>query len=533
MRSSILFLFIGLAAFIHVSGQSGDNRPNIILIVADDLGYSDLGCYGGEVKTPALDKMAKEGVRFSNMHNASMCVVTRSSILTGKWWPRVGAGISRGSSNIAQELKKVNYRTGLVGKWHLRGEPNDKGFDYFFGFLGGFSNYFQGSKDYRLNKQPFTDFPNNYYSTDAFTDRAIEFVTDTSEDSKPFFLYLCYQSPHNPLQAPRGDIMKYRGAYLKGWQATRDARIKNQIKLGLIKPDTPLPAYPLNLPDWSSLTAAQKDMEDLRMSVYAAMVERMDKGIGRLMQALEASGKKDNTVVLFLSDNGTDSFSVADSAMVKKGLLPGDTNSNYQPGTGWAYATVTPWRLYKISQHAGGVTTGSIAWWPKGIKNPGSINKSSLHVVDIAPTILELAMPADIKGKQFESADSFAGQSFVPLLKGKSWKRKGPMYFQYMDNRGIRTDKWTLVEVDGSGWELYDIQNDPLEAIDLSKTHPEIVTELAEEWLRWWKAESNNSTYTPTSTATGLHYRPQGDRGTGKQYNPTAMPVELSTRYKK
>ncbi len=535
MNSNITkFFFTWMFLFTttgFVWAQEG-SKPNIIFIVADDLGYSDLGCYGGEVKTPNLDKMANEGIRLSNMHNASMCVLSRSSILSGKWWNVAGQGIARGN-NIAQELQKVGYRTGIIGKWHLKGEPNDKGFDYFFGFLSGLSNYYKGSNDYRLNKIPYTDFGKDYYSTDEFSKRAVEFIDPSKNDKKPFFLYLSYQCPHNPLQAPKEDIMKYRGTYLKGWQAIRDARIKNQIKFGIVKPGDPLPAYPQNLPDWETLTPAQKDLEDLRMSVYAAMVDKMDQGIGKLMKALETNGQKDNTFIIFLSDNGTDPFSSGDAGGLKKGLLPGDDGSNFQPGIGWGYATVTPWRLYKISQHQGGVTTGSIVSYPKLIKNPGVVRKEFLHVVDIMPTVLDLAMPVSMAKQKAQITTSLSGESFTPLLKGESWMRKSPMYFQFVDNRAIRTNQYSLVEVDGSGWELYDIKKDPMETNDLSKKLPNVVSNLEENWFTWWKSESKTGVYAPEKAGSGGHYSPQGDRGTGNQYIPSAMPAALSNKYKK
>ncbi|MGB5821111.1 MAG: arylsulfatase [Saonia sp.] len=528
-----IYFFIVVFCLITVQTIQGQTkRPNIILIVADDLGYSDLGCYGGEIKTPALDRMAKEGLRLTHMNNAGMCVVSRSSMLTGKWWPKADVTTTT-DPNLAQALKKVGYRTGLVGKWHLGGEPNRKGFDFFFGFLGGYSSYFEGSKDYRLNQQQFQDFGIDYYSTDAFTDRAIEFIKPgESKTDTPFFLYLSYQSPHNPLQAPKEDIMKYRGTYLKGWQAIRDARIKNQIKLGIVKPGTPLPAFPQNLPPWESLTPAQKDLEDLRMSVYASMVERMDKGIGKLIQALEANDQADNTFIIFLSDNGTDSFSVMDAVMLQRNLLPGDKGSNYQPGTGWAYASVSPWRLYKISQHGGGIKTGAIAWWPKGIKKPGAVLADPLHVVDLMPTILDIARDAGTDMGEFQNIDSLSGQSFMPLLQGENWSRKSPMYFQFMDNRAIRTKKWSLVEVDGNGWELYDLNYDPFETNDLSEKIGHVVNSLDEDWLNWWKTESKTEKYEPKSTAENPHYSPQGDRGSGSIYTPSAMPDELSNTYK-
>lgn len=529
--SAIMFVSLGIFLGGCTENEAvKQERPNVILIVADDLGYSDLGSYGGEIKTPALDEMANAGLRLSNMHNAGMCVISRSSMLTGQWWPKVGYGIETGT-NLAQALKKEGYRTGLVGKWHLKDEPNNKGFDYFFGFLGGYSSYFEGSPDYRLNQEKYDDFDNGFYSTDAFSERAIEFVSsENSETEEPFFLYLSYQSPHNPLQASKEDIVKYRGTYKKGWQAIREARIEKQKSLGLIELETPLPDYPKNLPDWDSLSPEQKDLEDLRMSVYAAMVERMDTGIGRLMDALKSNGKDKNTLVIFMSDNGTDSFSVMDSVFLEKGLLPGDIGSNYQPGTGWAYASVSPRRLYKISQHGGGVKTGAIAWWPEGIKKTGALSNQNLHVVDIMPTILDIAATSDAK-TPMKNTYAFAGKSFLPLLKGENWNRKSQMYFQFMDNRAIRTEKWSLVEVDGAGWELYDIEKDPLETNDLSNQFEDLVSILESDWLNWWKSESGNANYESESTSTSPHYKPQGDRGSGKMYVPSAMPTMLSNKY--
>ncbi len=326
------------------------------------------------------------------------------------------------------------------------------------------------------------------------------------------------------MEAPKPDITRNRGKYLTGWQAVREARFKRQQEMGLIPADAKLPDYPRNLPEWNSLTDEQRDLEDLRMSVYAAMVERMDQGIGRVMKALTDSGKADNTLVLFMSDNGADSFSVMDEPLLKQGKLPGDRKSNWQLGTGWAYASVTPWRLYKISQHSGGVTTGAIAWWPAATGKPGRIEASPIHMVDVMPTFLEAS--------GLTSTNKFdAGESFLDLIQGKSWNRKDPMYFQYMDNRAIRTKDWTLAEVDGSGWELYQSADDPLETHNVADQHPEVLADLDSKWLAWWLNESGNTTYRPVSTKDSPHYKPQGDRGTGKPYVPSAMPAALSNRY--
>ncbi len=509
-------------SFVLVSGPAGGatERPNLIVILADDMGYSDPGCYGGEISTPAIDRMAEEGVRLSRFRNGGMCVVSRASLLTGKWWPRALPEFGE-TELLPERLQGAGYRTGLIGKWHLAGDPMNLGFDHFFGFLGGFADHFGGAPDYRLDRKPFKEFGKDFYSSDNFTDRAIDFVNAPEDEPKPFFLYLSYQAPHNPLQAPKEDILKYRGRYLKGWQAVREERFARQKEMGLFPEEAELPAYPENLPEWDSLTPSQKDLEDLRMATYAAMVERMDRGIGRLMEALRESGKAENTLMLFLSDNGTDSFSKVDEVMLKQGKLPGDRGSNYQPGTGWAYAGVTPWRLYKISQHGGGITTGAVAWWAGAKSEPGSIDETPLHMIDVLPTFLEAA---GVREKEK------TGESFLPLLKGGRLEGDRTQYFQYMDNRAIRHGKWTLAEVDGAGWELFDTSVDVLETNDLSRANPAAMKRLSEKWLEWWKTEGKHDSYVPKPTSEGPHYDPQGDRGTGKEYAPSAMPERLADK---
>lgn len=257
------------------------------------------------------------------------------------------------------------------------------------------------------------------------------------------------------------------------------------------------------------------------MAVFAAMITRMDKGIGRVMDALQASGRADNTLVLFLSDNGADPFSSQDPMLLKRGKLPGDPKSNYQLGVGAAYASVTPWRLYKISQHGGGITTGAIARWPGRIDKPGSMAAAPLHMVDVMPTLLDAA------GAR---CDSGPGKSFLPLLRDKPWQPDGPMYFQYMDNRAIRDIPWTLAEVDGAGWQLFRSDLDPLETRDLAKENPEQVARLGKMWLDWWKRDNASSSYKPRSTRVGPDYKPQGDRGSGVMYKPSAMPAELKDK---
>lgn len=491
--------------------------PSIVVILTDDMGYSDAGCFGGEIPTPHLDRLADEGLRFTRCFNSGMCVASRASLFTGRWWPSALRGFPK-RETLPESLRRAGYRTALVGKWHLPGHPMDHGFDRFFGFLGGFADHFAGAPDYHDDRRRFTAFGKNYYSSRNFTDRAIGIIKGT-DPAKPLFLMLAHQAPHNPLQAPAAAIERHRGKYLAGWQAVREARIARQREMGLISPDAPLPAPPNNLPAWDSLYPAQRDLEDLRMATYAAMIEILDRETGRLLEALEASGRADNTLVLFLSDNGADPFSVADAAMLAADKLPGDRRSNYQPGLGWAHTANTPWRLHKISQHAGGVTTGAILRWPDRIREGGRIETAALHFTDIAATLLDVAGV---------DASLPHAESFLPLLDGKPWQRRDPMFFQYADNRALRTPERTLVAVDGGRWELYDTAGDPLEAHDLADEHPKELALLAERWDRLWLEMHDGRPYRPESTADSPHYSPQGDRGSGDAYRPSAMPARLS-----
>lgn len=514
------------------SGTAADNhslettRPNIIIVITDDQGYSDMGCYGGEMHTPALDRLASEGIRLTHFYNAAMCVASRAAMMTGNYSVSSMPGF-RNMPVFTEYLQEAGYRTALIGKWHLPGDPLDRGFDHFFGFMGGFADHFTGGRDFRLDRTPFTDFGDDYFSTDAFTDRAVTFIESVAESPSrpPFFLLLSYQAPHNPLQAHYDDIMRHRGKYLAGWQAIREARFAKQKEMGIVPANATLPAYPENLPQWESLTPEQKDLEDLRMAVYAAMVEGIDQGVGKVIETLESNGMADNTLILFMSDNGSDSFSVMDAVFLNRDILPGDRASNFQPGTGWAYASVTPWRLYKISQHGGGVTTGAIAWWPNGIRGEkGRIDHTRVHKIDLMPTLM------DITNIPFPDMD-ISGESFLPLLQGEAWQRQHPLFFQFADNRAIRTAEWTLVEVDDAGWELFHTLIDPLESNDLATDFPAIVNRLSEQWLNWYLLESGNENYIPTSTKDSPHYSPQGDRGSGVLYTPSAMPEHLKHRY--
>ncbi|MEX0329957.1 MAG: arylsulfatase [Puniceicoccaceae bacterium] len=531
----ILFIFAFVTTCNAVAGMvsaKGDTvsgpRPNIILIVADDMGYSDAGCFGGEIATPNLDRLGEGGLRLTSFYNAGMCVASRTSLLSGRWHTDAGWGIKDGKT-LPEALAESGYRNYAVGKWHLEGHPMERGFDRFYGILNGVTDYYVPNDHFRDGFEALGEVDSGFYATTAFTDAAIGFIRENNDLSgdEPFFLYLAYTAPHNPLQAPREAIRKYRGKYLDGWQAIREARFARQKAMGIMGDAIELPPYPQNLPDWNTLSSAQKDLEDLRMATYAAMIDIMDQDIGRLLACLEKTGDLENTLILFMSDNGSDSFSVLDEEMIARDLLPGDRGSNYQPGRGWAYANNTPMRLYKISQHEGGVCTGAIAWWPAVIQ-AGQISHDAVHMIDIMPTLVELGAR---DAKPVETGSGLAGRSLVPLLMDKDWDNDRSLYFQFMDNRGLRTNDWRLAEVDANGWELYYLADDRTQVTDLAHSHPEVLKALAAEWDNWWLQFNNGQAYVPESTIPSPHYEPQGDRGSGVGYVPAAMPLRLKDTF--
>ncbi len=506
-------------------------KPNIVIILADDMGYSDPGCFGGEIDTPHLDRLAAGGLRLTRVYNGGMCVPSRTSLLSGLWHTNAGNGMERGIT-LAQALHTAGYRTLMTGKWHLNGQPTGRGFDRFFGFLGGYSSYFEGSDEYRLDDQPFHDFPPGFHATDAFTDYAMDFIGESkaSYPGQPFFLYLAYNAPHNPLQAEPAGIAKYRGRYLGGWQALREGRFARQKEIGFMPASADLPAYPENFPQWDSLSPAQQDLEDLRRAVYAAMIDRMDRNIGRLLAFLDEKGLRENTIIFFMSDNGADPFAILDEPMLKAGKLPGDPQSNWQIGMGWAYANNAPLRLYKISQHDGGVRSAMIVNSPALSARDGKIDPTPLHFVDFMPTLLDLAgarYPEKFEDHPVPPGD---GLSFAPLLTEGTPMPPRKLYFQHMDNRGMIDGKWRLSEVDASGWELHDLDADPTQAHDLAAQEPDRVRKMDGTWTQWWD-RFNPHPYQPVSTDTTPHNVPQGDRGTGDEYIPSAMPARLSDRY--
>jgi arylsulfatase A-like enzyme len=494
-------------------------RPNVIVILADDMGFSDIGCYGSEIRTPNLDRLASEGMRFTQFYNASKCEQSRASLLSGLYWEEAQRGIKRGIT-LAEALHSVGYSTLAAGKWHLDGNPVDRGFDHWFGFLNGASNYFLGNKFFRLDHEIFDVPAKGFYTTDAFTDYAIRFVESAHKTApeKPFFLYLAYNAPHAPLQAPPEDIARYRGKYAEGWDELRQERYEKQIQLGVIKKEWALSPRPDNIPAWSSLDSAHRELEDQRMAVYAAMVDRMDQNIGRLLTKLHEWRIEENTLVIFLSDNGADPY---DRSNTRK-KAPGPADTNWEYGIGWANLSNTPFRLYKRNQHEGGIATPFIARWPAVIKKGGVITDQPAHIVDIMATCVKLAgcdYTAAFEGKPSpvvvgESGapkpngspapvPPLDGTSLLPIFQGETWTGHDALFFQFRDHRAVRAGIWKLDSHEGKAWELYRIDQDRTELHDLATKEPKKLEELKALYEKWWSQPNIVRTAAPHDESPG------------------------------
>lgn len=514
MKRTVSLLVALILCAGHFSVATELRRPNIIVILADDLGFSDLGCYGGEIQTPHLDALAAGGLRFTQFYNGARCCPTRASLLTGLYpheagFPGMTGSLPPNAATIPEVLAAAGYRTFMCGKWHLgKPGPVDRGFEEFFGMLGGYNSYWNPRFYTRLPEgHPQRTYEaGRFYATDAITDHAIDFLAGArSRADKPFFLYLAYNAPHFPLHAPEEDIAKYSNLYAQGWDKIREARYARQKELALFVADWPLPprsTIPPNPsatahgwsnkqnPAWDSLPADRQADLARRMAVYAAAVDRMDQNVGRVIKDLQAHGELEHTLVFFLTDNGAcaewDPFGFDHAG--KENTLHvgadlkriGGPESYISYGSGWANASNTPLRLYKHYSYEGGIATPLIAHWPKGIDRPGGYERRIGHVADVMATCLEVAgtsYPADKLAP--------AGCSLVPAFRNEPEAGTRTMFFEHAGSRAVRSGTWKLVSLARQPWELYDIEADRAELNDLAAQEPERVKQLAAEWNEW------------------------------------------------
>lgn len=520
--------------------QSADSRPNIIIIMADDLGFSDVGCFGGEIHTPNIDSLAKNGLRFTQFYNAARCCPTRASMLTGQYAHKVGLArngrsLTRNGATIAELLKSNGYQTAMSGKWHLsftpvlpekhqmwldhrfdpaqpfaplETYPANRGFDSHYGIVWGVINYFD---PFSLvdGTNAVKEVPKDFYITDAITDHAVSYVKDFAKSDKPFFLYVAHCAPHWPLHAKPEDIAKYRDTYKDGWNALRKNRFERQKQLGLFDPkDTVLPAVQGGGKDWDDLSAEEKAYQARKMAVHAAMVDHLDQGVGQLLATLKETKQLDNTVIFFLADNGAspeipnvpgydrNAFTrTGEKLRYENEGIPVDELGSQTSYTGigprWASAANTPFRFWKKESFEGGCHTPLIVHWPKGLKTKGgSTTDQAGHVIDLLPTCLDLAKASYPKEYQGNTLTPLDGASLAPILQGKQRTAHDVIFWEHEGGKAIRAGDWKLVAYakPKTEWELYNIAKDKTETHNLATENVEQFNKLKARYEEWFKA---------------------------------------------
>ena len=513
-----------MCAFATARADDGmPGRPNVLLIVADDLGFSDLGCYGGEISTPNLDTLATEGVRLTRFYTTGRCCPSRASILTGLYPHRAGLGHMvkdlglpgyRGrpaadAVTIGEALQAAGYRTFMSGKWHLgTDDPTRRGFEEFYGTLVSAHTFWEPAHYRRMpaGRVARSYAGGTFYGTDALTDHAIDFMNLARETpAKPWFLYLAYNAPHFPLHAPAADIARHQEEYAVGWDVIRERRHNRMIELGIAPPDTALtPRSPYtnwaealhaDNPAWD--TVAENRRLDLarRMAIYAAMIDVMDRNIGRVIADLATHGELDNTLIVFVSDNGAcaewdpHGFDIRTGPenILHEGAdieRMGGPDTYHSVGSGWANASNTPWRLYKHYNHEGGISSPCIVRWPARLNRASAIDDRPGHLIDLMPTVLEAVnaeYPASFNGR---ATAPLAGVSLLPLLRGEPVGSRS-IFFEHEGNRAVADGRWKLSALKDGDWELYDLENDRTELVDRAAAHPEVVKRLSGDWEAW------------------------------------------------
>ncbi len=528
--------------------QTQAKRPNIILIMSDDMGYSDIGCYGSEIDTPNLNRLASDGLRFTNFYNTARCCPTRASLLTGLYQHQAGIGhmmnnkklegyqgdLNQNCVTIAEVLRSSGYSTYMAGKWHVtpykkpdepkHNWPLQRGFERFFGTIHGAGSFYDPNS-LALNNALITPWEDFYY-TDAISDYAVHFI-NSHQKEQPFFMYAAYTAAHWPMHAKPKDIEKYKGRYSQGWDALRRERYARMNDMGLIDPNWPLTPRDSDVPAWED--EPMTEWQEQRMEVYAAMVDCMDQGIGRIIEALEHNGELDNTLIFFLQDNGGCAEEYGSHGPIEpdpskpvelkpmepgelqmkmepdvtrdgrpvrtgKGVMPGPADTYIAYGKGWANASNTPFRLYKHWVHEGGIATPLIVHWPERINGNGEFRRQPGHLIDIMATCVDAAganYPTNIEG---HSIAPMEGKSLFPAFDNQPIEREA-LYFEHEGNRAIRAGKWKLVsrpkrlmhvtEEEKEDWELYDMEADRSEMNNLSSQFPEKVQQLEKMWYDW------------------------------------------------
>jgi arylsulfatase len=510
--------------------DSPRGKPNIVFILADDMGFSDIGCYGSEIETPHLDALARGGLRFTDFHNSPRCCPSRAALLTGMYAQQAGMGmmtsdhgtypypgyagdLSENCVTIAEALKAGGYTTLMTGKWHLtplnvgkHNYPLQRGFDRYYGIISGATSYFDPAT-LTMGNDPITvgKEDKDYYFTNAVGDHSVQFIEDAATQGKPFFLYAAFTAGHWPLMAPEETIAKYKGRYAGGWDTLRKARHAKQLSLGIVRPEWELTPRDPRVPAWEF--ASFHDWEERRMEVYAAQIDLLDQNVGKIVGKLRQLGILDNTMICFMSDNGGN---YEEMALVPEGhprspsipiktkdglpivpgndpsIMPGSATTFASYGIPWGNASNTPFRLYKHYAHEGGIATPFIVHWPGGLKQTG-ITHAIGHEIDVMPTCLEMAGVAyPAANKAGTTPPPLEGKSLLPVLHGQQLAGRS-LYWEHEGNHAVREGKWKLVSRFPDAWELYDMERDRTEMHDLADKYPDRVRQMAADYGVWAK----------------------------------------------
>ena len=518
-------------------------RPDVIVIMADDMGWSDIGCYGGEIRTPNLDALAANGVRLTQFYNTGRCCPTRATLLSGMYAHQAGIGhmmsdrgydgyrgeLRKSCPTIAEVMRPAGYGTYMSGKWHVSkfvqpdgpkdNWPVQRGFERFYGTIHGAGSFYDPNSLTRQNTQIVPD-RTPYYYTDAISDEAVASITEhhAKRRDDPLFMYVAHTAPHWPMHALPEDIAKYEGAYDAGWDAMRAARLKRQIAMGLIDEKWALTARDPGVPRWED--EKNKPWMIKRMEVYAAMVDRLDQGVGRIVDALRTTGRLDNTLIMFLADNGGCAEEYGSGGAVRpdpskpvtlkpmgkdelqknmqprvtrdgrpvrtgRGVMPGPADTYIAYGKGWANASNTPFRLYKHYNHEGGIASPLIAHWPRKIIRKGALDHQPAHLIDLMATCMDVGHAPWPKKQGGVKTRPPEGTSLMPAFTGAALADRA-IFFEHEGNRAVRAGKWKLVARGANGpWELYDMEADRTETRDLAAKHPEQAGHLTKLWDQW------------------------------------------------
>ena len=512
MKSKQLPFFVALTIGLMLSSISNvdaaeiKKKPNILFILVDDMGYSDIGCYGGEINTPNIDFLAKSGLRFTQMYNTAKCMSSRACLLTGLYAQQCGMDKKPvaivNAVTLGEVLRPAGYRTLASGKHHGTDNLYDRGFDHYYGLRDGCCNMWNpgvkragepepGRKnivrywcDDAKTYHPYTPHDKKFYAADAFTDKPLQWLDEKELEDKPFFLYVSYTAPHYPLHAWPEDIAKYKGVYDAGYGAIQKARYDRMVKMKLIDPEKTI-FKPISDSSWAKLKGGNLAKEKLRMEIYAAMLDRVDQNIGKILVKLKKQGKLDNTLIMFASDNG----GCAEAPNVKtrsKNIKDfGNVASFEAVGKNWATVQNTPLRNWKNYSHEGGIRTPFIVNWPNGIKNTGGFYHDPAHFIDIMATLVELTGANYPKTFNDKAITPMQGVSLLPALENKSLKRENPIFFQWSQGGAVRDGNWKAVFW-AKKWELFDMSKDHNESNDMSLKYPEKMSIMKNMYKKWY-----------------------------------------------